>query len=110
MSDLDQRRRTVRVLELLSESAEAHKRGDGDESSRLISEAADVDAFAMSGIRGGILIGAIPGPERDWPGWCEYVQAARDALAEAEAQEDRTERRRAWRESLRTGGDDADAV
>jgi len=91
MSNLDQRRRTVRVLELLTASAEAHARGDGDESSRLIAEAASVDAFAMSGIHGGVLIGEIPHPEQDWAGWCEYVQAARDALAEAKAQEDGTD-------------------
>jgi hypothetical protein len=90
MSDLDQRRRTVRVLELLGESVEAHARGDAAASERLISEAADVDAFAMSGIHGGILIGEIPSPDRNWAGWCEYVQAAKDALAEAESDDKRT--------------------
>jgi hypothetical protein len=84
MIDLDQRRRTVRVLELLSESAEAYERGDKDGADRLVGEAAEVDAFAMSGIHGGIIIGEIPNPERDWPAWTEYVQAARDALAKAE--------------------------
>jgi hypothetical protein len=85
MSDLDQRRRTVRVLELLSESVEAYASGDAAGSDRLISEAARVDVMAMSGIQGGILIGEIPHPEQDWAAWTEYVQAARDALAEAEA-------------------------
>jgi hypothetical protein len=41
----------------------------------------------MSGIQGGILIGEIPHPERDWAGWTAYVQAARDALAEAERED-----------------------
>jgi hypothetical protein len=87
VSDLDQRRRTVRVLELLSESVEAYARGDSAGADRLIEEAAEVDVMAMSGIQGGILIGEIPHPEQDWAAWTEYVQAARDALAEAEARE-----------------------
>jgi hypothetical protein len=86
MSDLDQRRRTVRVLGLLSESVEAYARGDASAADRLIQEAAEVDVMAMSGIQGGILIGEIPHPEQDWAAWTEYVQAARDALAEAEEQ------------------------
>ena len=86
MSNLDQRRRTVRVLELLSESVEAYARGDASAADRLIQEAAEADVMAMSGIQGGILIGEIPHPEQDWAAWTEYVQAARDALAEAEEQ------------------------
>jgi hypothetical protein len=84
MSDLDQRRRTIRVLGLLSESVEAYARGDAAGSDRLISEAARVDVMAMSGIQGGILIGEIPHPEQDWAAWTMYVQSARDALAAAE--------------------------
>jgi hypothetical protein len=84
MSALDQHRRTVRVLELLSESVEAYARGDASAADRLIQEAAEVDVMAMSGIQGGILIGQIPHPERDWAEWTMYVQAARDALAAAE--------------------------
>jgi len=85
MADLEQRRRTVRVLELLSASFEAHKRGDMAGMDRLMSEAAELDVAAVSVIQGGIIIGEIPNPERDWPLWVEYVQANRDSLAEAEA-------------------------
>src|ERR1035441_1617534 len=88
MSDLDQHRRTVRVLGLLSKSVEAYTRGDASAADRLIREAAEADVMAMSGIQGGILIGEIPHPEQDWDGWTMYVQSARDALAAAEAQED----------------------
>jgi hypothetical protein len=84
MSDLDQHRRTVRVLGLLSKSVEAYTRGDASAADRLIREAAEADVMAMSGIQGGILIGEIPNPERDWAEWSAYVQAARDALAVAE--------------------------
>ena len=67
MADLDQKRRTVRVLELLSESFEAHMRGDDEAFRRALDEAMGLDAFAFSGIQGGIVIGEIPNPERDWP-------------------------------------------
>ena len=87
MADLDQHRRTVRVLELLSESFEAHKRGDKPATDRIISEAAGLDLLALSGIQGGIIIGEIPNPERDWNSWVMYVEAARDALAEAEGEQ-----------------------
>ena len=46
MSDLDQRRRTVRVLSLLSESVEAYASGDAAGSDRLIREAAEADVMA----------------------------------------------------------------
>ena len=88
MSDLDQRRRTVRVLELLSESFEAHQRGDDESFHAILDTASECDAFALAGIRGGIIIGEIPNPERDWLGWADYVQAAREELAGAEARED----------------------
>jgi hypothetical protein len=86
MADLEQRRRTVRVLDLLSDSFEAHERGDAAGMGRLIDEALEVDAFAVSGIQGGIIIGEIPDPARDWPGWGLYVDAAREALMAAEAE------------------------
>lgn len=87
MSDLDQKRRTVRVLELLSESFEAHVRGDDEAFRRALDAASECDAFAVIGIRGGIAIGEIPNPERDWPLWAEYVQANRDGLARMEEEE-----------------------
>jgi hypothetical protein len=60
MSDLEQRRRTVRVLELLDDSFRAHQSGDDDACGRLTDEACDVDAFAVSVVQGGVRIGEIP--------------------------------------------------
>lgn len=84
MSDLEQRRRTVRVLELLSESFEAHARGDGDAFRVALDAAMECDAAAFAGIQIGMTIGEIPNPERDWPGWGEYVAVNQEALAAAE--------------------------
>jgi hypothetical protein len=84
MSDLEQRRRTVRVLGLLSESFEAHARGDHAACDEALDAALDCDPAVVSVVRGGMMIGEVPNPERDWPGWGEYVSAAMDALAEAE--------------------------
>jgi len=81
MADLDQKRRTVRVLELLSESFEAHMRGDDEAFRRALEEAMDLDSFAFDGIHAGIIIGEIPNPERDWPLWVEYVQVNKDGGA-----------------------------
>jgi hypothetical protein len=88
MADLEQKRRTVRVLELLTESFEAHNRGDGEAFRAALDAAAELDAFALVGIRTGITIGEIPNPERDWPAWVEYVALNRDGLARMEAGED----------------------
>ncbi len=86
MADLDQKRRTVRVLELLSESFEAHQRGDDEGFRRALDEATELDAFALAGIQGGIMIGEIPNPERDWVAWGEYVAVNREGLARMEAE------------------------
>ncbi len=86
MADLEQKRRTVRVLELLTESFEAHQRGDGEAFRRALDEATALDPFAVDGIRGGIMIGEIPNPERDWPAWGEYVSVNREGLAAMEAE------------------------
>jgi len=87
MADLEQKRRTVRVLELLTESFEAHRRGDDEGFRRALDEAAVLDPFAVHGIRGGIVIGEIPNPERDWLLWAEYVQVNREGLARMETGE-----------------------
>jgi hypothetical protein len=79
--DLERRRRTVTVLDLLDQSFAAQ----GAERSRLIQAATDLDVEAVAIIQGGMLIGEIPNPERDRSGWDEYVQAARDSLAEVES-------------------------
>jgi hypothetical protein len=87
MADLEQKRRTVRVLELMDASFQAHQRGDDEGFSRALDEAVALDPFAVEGIRGGIMIGEIPNPERDWPAWVEYVSVNREGLAAMEAEE-----------------------
>lgn len=85
MSELEQRRRTVRVLELMTQSFEAHTRGDAAAVKAAIDEAIDVDFMAFTGIQGGIIIGEVPNPDQDLPGWTAYVGAAREELARLES-------------------------
>lgn len=85
MPDLDQARRTVRVLELLSDAFQAHQRGDDSAFSAAADAAMECDAAAVSVVRGGMIIGEIPRPEENWPAWVAYVDSARDALAAPEA-------------------------
>ena len=87
MADLEQKRRTVRVLELMDASFQAHQRGDDEGFRRALDEAVALDPLAVHGIRGGIMIGEIPNPERDWPSWGEYVSVNREGLAAMEAEE-----------------------
>lgn len=86
MTELEQKRRTVRVLELLNTSFEAHRRGDETAFKAALDEAMAVDGAAFCVIHGGITIGEIPNPERDWPGWGEYLAVNQDGLARAEAE------------------------
>ena len=88
MTDLEQKRRTVRVLELLTESFEAHQRGDDEAFRAALDAAFECDPAAVAGIQGGIIIGEIPNPERDWPLWTEYVSVNREGLAAMEAERD----------------------
>lgn len=85
MSELEQRRRNVRVLDLLTESYEAHENGDEAASNAAMDRALEIDAGLVSIILGAMIIGEIPNPDRNWPGWAEYVTANRDALADLEA-------------------------
>jgi hypothetical protein len=84
VSDLEQHRRTVRVLELLADSYRAHAAGDKDRSASALIEANQVDAFAVTGIAGAMMIGEIPDPNSDLGGYLEYVDGQRAALAAAE--------------------------
>ena len=59
-------------------------RGDDETFRRVLDEAVELDSFAFAGIRGGIAIGEIPNPERDWPLWVEYVQVNKEGLAAME--------------------------
>jgi len=85
-ADLEQKRRTVRVLELLGESFKAHTHGDKLSSDSAVLDAMELDSAAMLVIQGGMMIGEIPNPERDWTGWLEYLAANQEGLARAEAE------------------------
>jgi hypothetical protein len=80
-AELDQRRRNVQVLNLLTSSYEAHARGDDGEAERCITAAIETDAAVVAVLRGGMLIGEVPRPEEDPVGWSDYVAAAHEALA-----------------------------
>jgi hypothetical protein len=84
--ELEQRRRNVRVLELLTESYQAFTRGDEAEAKARYEAAFECDGAAATVITGGMRIGEVPRPEADLTGWTEYVEANREALAEAEAE------------------------
>jgi hypothetical protein len=83
--ELEQKRRTVRVLELLNQSFEAHKSEDYAGFARAMIEAEKLDMAALVGIQMGMRIGEIPNPEYDWIGWGEYLSVNQESLAQAEA-------------------------
>jgi hypothetical protein len=85
VADLGQRRRTVKVIELLDRSFGAYERGDTAARDALVAEALEVDAAAVSVIRGGMMIGEIPRPSEHPQAWAEWVQAGQDELARAES-------------------------
>lgn len=86
MSDLDQIRRNVTVMNLLTESYEAHQRGDYDAARTAMDRATEVSPDAVAVITGGMFIGEVPSPEDDFGAWVEYVDAQRAKLAQAEAE------------------------
>lgn len=85
--DVEQRQRNVAVMELLTESFTAYHAGDRAAAGDLADRAAAVDGAAVLVITGGMRIGEVPSPDDDWPGWLEYVDANRQALADLEAAE-----------------------
>lgn len=85
MDGIDRKRQTMRVLELLDDSARAHREGRGDDSSSLIVEACALDVDVVSAVQGGILIGEIPHPHHDPDAWALYLDANRDGLARLES-------------------------
>jgi hypothetical protein len=88
MGDLDQLRRNVRVMDLLTGSVTAWTLGDRKKAERLVREALECDATAVRVTQGGMLTGEVPRPEEDPVAWHEYVESAREKLARAEAGED----------------------
>lgn len=81
MTELERKRLTTRVLDLLDASARAHTDGDRDKSSDLMQQACELDVTVVSAIEGGITIGEVPHPHRNPAEWAEYVAAQRDGLA-----------------------------
>ena len=79
MTDQERAELTARVLGLLDGSFRAHRAGDKAEADRLAQEACALDVDCVSVVQGGIVIGEIPSPERDYPAWAEYVAAAQEA-------------------------------
>lgn len=75
MSD-EQAERTRVVIGLLDHSFGQHQGGRQDRSDRFLTEANKIDAVAVTGIHGGMLIGEIPNPEVDPYVWAEWVAAA----------------------------------
>jgi ketosteroid isomerase-like protein len=86
MYDLDQLRRNVAIMDLLTASYEAWSRGDKAESDARITEALDVDADVVSILRGGMLTGEVPQPGEDPQAWTAYVSDAQEKLALAEGE------------------------
>jgi hypothetical protein len=84
VNDAERTRQTAEVLRLLDESFRAHRRGDKEASDRAAQEACRLDVYAVSVVQGGIFIGEVPDPGRDYPAWADYVQNAQDRAAEAE--------------------------
>lgn len=86
-AEIEQKRRSVRVLRLLQESCMAYSRGDLAACDAAISQAMEVDADALLIIQGGMIIGEIPNPDKDPLAWDEYVGLNEESLARLEAEE-----------------------
>jgi hypothetical protein len=77
---------TAQVLQLLDEVYRAHRDGRDEDFDRLSREVAALDALRVGAITGGMAIGEIPDPARNYEAWCEFVQSAVDAATEELAQ------------------------
>ena len=85
MSTIDQRQRNIAVMNLITKSVEAHRRGDAAAAGEAMAEAVRIDPAVVSALTGGMLIGKVPDPEHMPDEWAKYVQANRDGLAAAES-------------------------
>ena len=73
--------RTARVVVLLDEAWMARQAGQADASDAAVKAAIELDPLAVSGVRGGMLIGQLPDPQRDPDGWAEFVESMRERLS-----------------------------
>lgn len=83
-TELAQRRRNVRCLELLDDSYRAHTRGLARATQRLGDTAYALAPETCGTVLAGMQIGEVPHPGDDPHGWADYLQAQRDALAQLE--------------------------
>lgn len=73
---------TAKVLQLMDEVFRAHRDDRLDDFKRLSREAMELDPVRVGAIHGGIVIGEIPDPARDYEAWDAFVQSAVDAATE----------------------------
>jgi hypothetical protein len=73
---------TAKVLRLMDEVYRAHRDDRLDDFTRLSREVMELDAVRVGAITGGITIGEIPDPARNYEAWDEFVQSAVDAATE----------------------------
>ncbi len=77
---------TAKVLQLMDEAYRAHRDRRDDDFARLPREVMELDSVRFGAIHGGIVIGEIPDPARDYDAWDAFVQSAVDAATEELAQ------------------------
>jgi hypothetical protein len=88
-TELDQRRRNVRAMDLLDASHRAYHRGLRRAHRRLSDSAWETAPETCAAVLGAMKIGGVPNPDTNPQGWAEYVQIQRDGLARLEAEEAR---------------------
>lgn len=74
MKNWSQLQRTAHVLLLLDESFVAHKAGNRAAFHVAADAAGSLDPNVVTAVRGGVLIGELANPERNYPAWSDYVQ------------------------------------
>lgn len=85
-SEVEQRRRNVRVMDLFTQSYDELQAGNRDRAQELVDEASEIAHDTVAVLMGGMRIGQVPQPGSDQ--WWEYVQDARDDLALTEEAEE----------------------
>lgn len=81
---LEQRRRNIAVMDLLTRSVAAHLAGDATGAAEAMAQAYATDAQTVAVLTGGMVIGEVPNPQYEPDEWAAYVAANRDGLARFE--------------------------
>ncbi len=85
MTDLTQLRKTVRVLVLMDESFRAYMAGDRLRATELMRQTTTPELLETCVLlQGGMVIGEIPSPDKEYDEWLEYLDVVRGTLDEAE--------------------------